>query len=122
MPTNVESMAFQLEISAEAERDYELIFDHLLKGYTSFGENIENAVEHAEARVLEIRAAAHRISLAPHRGERHDDILSGLRHLTINRSIFWFDVDETNECVRILAVFFGGQDHVRRMMVRLIDS
>ena len=115
-------MAFQLEISAEAERDYELIFDHLLKSYTSFGENIENAVEHAEARVLEIRAAAHRISLAPHRGERHDDILPGLRHLTINRSIFWFDVDETNECVRILAVFFGGQDHVRRMMVRLIDS
>jgi len=114
-------MAFRLEISAEAERDFELIFDHLLKSYTSFGESIENAVGHAEARVLEIRAAAHGISLAPHRGERHDDILPGLRHLMINRAIFWFDVDVTNECVRVLAVFFGGQDHVRRMMVRLID-
>ncbi len=115
-------MAFQLEISAAAERDFELIFDHLLKSYTSFGESVQNAVEHAGDRILEIRAAAHRVSLAPHRGERHDDILPGLRHLTINRAIFWLDVDEKSECVRILAVFFGGQDHVRHMMARLIDS
>ena len=54
--------------------------------------------------------------------EHHGDILPGLRHLTINRANFWFDVDEENESVRILAVFFGGQDHVRHMLTRLIDS
>ena len=115
-------MAFQLEFSAEAERDFGLIFDHLLESYISFGESAENAIEHAEARVLEIRATADRILTAPHRGERHDDILPGLRHLTINRAIYWFDVDEENESGRLLAVFFGGQDHVRHMLTRLIDS
>lgn len=58
---------------------------------------------------------------APHRGERHEDILPGLRHLTINRAIYWFEVNPRDETVRILAVFFGGQDHVRHMLAKLID-
>ena len=115
-------MAFRLEFSAQAERDFELIFDHLLESYISFGESVEIAIEHAEARVLEIRATANRILTAPHRGERHDEILPGLRHLTIHRAIYWFDVHEEREIIRILAVFFGGQDHVRHMLARLIDS
>ncbi len=115
-------MAFRLEFSAEAVRDFGLIFDHLLESYISFGENVESAVEHAEARVLEIRATADRILTAPHRGERHDDILPGLRHLTINRAIYWFDVNEEKKSIRILAVFFGRQDHVRHMLTRLIGS
>jgi len=114
-------MAFRLEFSVQAERDFELIFDHLLNSYISFGESVESAIEHAQARVLEIRATADRILAAPHRGERHDDILPGLRHLTIHRAIYWFDVNEENKTIRILAVFFGGQDHVRRMLTRLID-
>ncbi len=115
-------MAFRLEFSAEAERDFGLIFDHLLESYIGFGERAEIAIDHAEARVLEIRATADRILTAPHRGERHDDILPGLRHLTIDRAIYWFDVIEDKETVRILAVFFGGQGHVRHMVVRLIDG
>ena len=115
-------MAFRLEYSAQAERDFELIFDHFLESYISFGESVETAIGHAEARVLEIRATANRILTAPYRGERHDDILPGLRHLTVNRAIYWFDVHEEKETIRILAVFFGGQDHVRHMLARLIDS
>lgn len=61
-------------------------------------------------------------SFPPHRGERHDDILPGLRHLAIDRAIYWFDVDEGREAVRVLAVFFGGQDHVRHMLVRLLGD
>ena len=112
---------FRLEFSAEAELDFGLIFDHLLESYVSFGESVESAVERTAVRVLEIRAAADLILAAPHRGERHDDILPGLRHLTINRAIYWFEVDARDETVRILAVFFGGQDHVRHMLARLID-
>ena len=48
-------MAFQLEFSAEAESDFELIFDHLLESDISFGERVESAIEPAGARVLEIR-------------------------------------------------------------------
>ena len=122
MPASAATMAFRLEFSEQAERDFRLIFDHLIESYLSFGEGVETAIDHAEARVLEIRASADRILTAPHRGERHDDILPGLRHLTINRAIYWFDVHEERETIRILAVFFGGQDHVRHMLARLIDS
>ena len=115
-------MAFRLEFSAAAERDFGLIFDHLLRGYLDFGESPESAFDRAESRLAEIRAAAERILAAPHRGERHDGILPGVRHLAIGRAIYWFDVDEARETVRVLAVFFGGQDHVRRMMTRLLGG
>lgn len=113
-------MAFRLEISDDAERDFDLLFDHLLRSYLNFGESLPSAFERAGTRVLEIRAAADRISIAPFRGERHDDILPGLRHLAIGRGIYWFDVDDANQVVRVLAVFLGGQDHVRHMMTRLL--
>ena len=107
------AMAFRLDLSAQAKRDFGLILDHFLRSHISFGESVAIAIEHAEARLLEIRATADRILTAPHRGERYDDILSGLRHLTINRAIYWFEVNEEKKTVRILAVFFGGQDQVR---------
>jgi plasmid stabilization system protein ParE len=50
----------------------------------------------------------------------HDDILPGLRHVTLGRAVIWFDVIEDKSNVRILAVFFGGQDHIRRMLARLL--
>ena len=81
-----------------------------------------SALDHAEARILEIRTAAERILQAPHRGERHDDILPGVRHLAMGSAIYWFDIDESREAVRVLAVFFGGQDHVRHMMARLLQD
>ena len=115
-------MAFRLEVSAAAERDFELIFDHLLRSYLDFGESPEDALDRAAARIVGTRAATERILAAPHRGERHDDILPGVRHLAIGRAIYWFEVDEPRETVRVLAVFFGGQDHVRRMTVRLLGG
>ena len=115
-------MGFRLEFSAEAERDFGLIFDHLLRSYLDFGESLESALDHAGTRVLEIRAVAERISTAPHRGESHDDLLPGLRHVTIGRAIYWFDVDEARRTVRVLALFLGGQDHVRHMMARLLED
>lgn len=115
-------MAFHLEFSADAERDFELIFEHLLRSYLDFGERPDSAVDHAGRRVLDIRSAAEQILAAPHWGERHDDILPGLRHLGIGRAIYWFDVDEESQAVRILAVFFGGQDHVRHMTRRLLET
>ena len=41
-------MAFRLEFSVEAERDFGLIFDHLLRSYFEFGESPENALDRAE--------------------------------------------------------------------------
>ena len=115
-------MAFRLEFAADAEHDFGLIFDHLLQSYLDFGESPESAFDHAGSRITEIRRTAERILTAPHRGARHDDILPGLRHLAISRAIYRFDVDESREVVRVLAVFFGAQDHVRHMLVRLLDA
>ena len=115
-------MAYRLEFSAEAERDFDLIFDHLLRNYLNFGESLNSAIDHAAVRVLEIRAEAERILTAPNRGERHDDLLPGLRHLALGGAVYWFDVDEARRVVRILAVFFDGQDHIRHMMSRLIND
>ena len=115
-------MGFRLELSAEAERDFGLIFDHLLRSYLDFGESLPSALDHAGARVREIGVAAERILTAPHPGERHDDIRPGLRHVTVERAVYRFDVDETRRTVRVVAVFLGAQDHVRHMLARLLEG
>lgn len=115
-------MVFRLEFSAAAERDFDLIFDHLFQSYVGFGERTDDAADHAAARILEIRSAADRILTAPFRGERHDDLSPGLRHLSLGRAVYWFKVDEHRETVRIFGVFFGGQDHVRHMLARIIED
>lgn len=114
-------MRFRIEFAAEAERDFALIFDHLFESYRAFGETVEEALDHSEDRIRAIRSQADRLADAPLRGERHDDLLPGLRHLTIDRAIYWFDVSEAERRVRVLAIFFGGQDHVRQMLTRLLE-
>ena len=111
-------MAYRLEFTVEAERDFDLIFDHLLSSYLNFGESLESALDHAANRVLEIRGEAKRILSAPDRGQRPDDLLPGLRHLTLGRGIYWFDVDDVRRTVRVLGVFFGAQDHILHMVSR----
>ena len=113
-------MSFKVEFSAESEHDFELIFDHLFESYVGFGENSGDAFDRAARRIMSIRQAADQLSTFPIRGTARDDILAGVRYLTIDRAIYWFDVDEAARRVRILAIFFGGQDHVRHMLVRLL--
>ena len=113
-------MRFRIEFSAKAERDFALIFDHLFESYLGFGESVEAALDHCEARIRDIRQEADRLASAPFRGEIHDEFLPGLRHLTIDRAIYWFDVNEAEQRIRVLAIFFGGQDHVRHTLTRLL--
>ena len=68
-------MAFEIDFSAESERDFALIFDHLFESYLSFGESVEEALNHGTQRVLGIRKAADRLSLFPIRGTLRDDVL-----------------------------------------------
>ena len=117
---NAVHMRFRIEFSAEAARDFALIFDHLFESYRSFGTRVEAAPDHSEDRIRDIREVADRLGTAPFRGESHKDLLPGLRHLTIDRAVYWFEVNEAEQRVRILAIFFGGQDHVRHMLTRLL--
>ena len=40
----------------------------------------------------------------------------------VDKAVFWFVLDEGQKIVRVLAVFFGAQDHIRHMLVRLLDD
>lgn len=49
----------------------------------------------------------------------HPDTLTIGCNSATRRAMFYFDVDDALRLVRVLAVFFGGQDHQRAMLRRL---
>jgi toxin ParE1/3/4 len=106
--------------AAAAEDDLILIEDHLTEAYLSFGESQAEAARHAQDRIETIIAAAERLATAPFRGAAHDDLLPGLRHLALDGATYWFLTDPEAQQLRVLALFFGGQDHQRHMLVRLL--
>jgi toxin ParE1/3/4 len=107
--------------AADAAQDLALIEEHLVEAYRSFGESTAEASSHAERRVDQIITSSERLALAPFRGEPHDDLLPGLRHLAFDQAVLWFQIDSSLQLVRVLAVFFGGQDHQRRILLRLLQ-
>jgi plasmid stabilization system protein ParE len=114
----------EVVFSAAALADLRLILDWLTGRHLDLGAPPDEAFESAARRVRAITTDALRLGTAPHRGTRDEGLAPGLRHATINRAIFYFDVRESAEGaaqVRILAVFFGGQDHRRQMLARLSD-
>lgn len=111
-----------IEFAAETERDFALIFEHLVNSYMAFGESRAEALDRAEARLAGILDDATRIATAPQRGSRHDDLIPGLRQLTLGSATFWFTVGAADQSVRVLAVFFGAQDQHRRMLIRLLGQ
>ncbi|HRO10771.1 type II toxin-antitoxin system RelE/ParE family toxin [Amaricoccus sp.] len=115
---------WRVEFAAAAHRDLELLFDHLAETYRGFGEAPEEAFDHAARRIRSIVASADRLALAPHRGPIHEDLAPGLRHVTLDRAIYYFQIEGAREegRVRILAVFFGTQDHQRRMRLRILSD
>jgi len=113
-------MRFAIEFSEASLLDLELVFEHLYSSYVGFGEQPDMAAERAARRIVEIRRAADRLGVAPFRGTSREDVGPGVRFLTIDRAIYWFDVDEAAQKVRVLAIFLGGQDHIRRMLLRLL--
>ena len=114
-------MAHKVLFAADAEQDFELVFEFLVESYLGFGEAMQTAIKQAERRIQSIREEIEGLTGAPHRGTLHDDLLPGLRHVTLGQAVVWFDIVEESEEVRILAVIFGGKDHQRRMLARLLE-
>jgi len=113
---------FEIVFSIDAEHDFELIFDFLYESYFGYDEDIISALRQAEKKTQSIRMNAEKLVKHPYRGTLHDDLLPGLRHITMGRAIYWFDVLEDEAKVRILAIFYGGQDHHVKMLVRLLND
>ncbi len=113
-------MAYRVERALDTDRDLEAIFDFLVRSYIDFGEQRGDAFERAGARLADIEAGMAAIGGAPHQGTLRPDLAPKLRSVTKGRAIYYFAVDDDLRRVRFLAVFFGGQDHQRTMLKRLL--
>jgi toxin ParE1/3/4 len=108
--------------AADSIHDLLLIQDHLNQAYLGFGESVEEASHHAQARIEQIISSAEQFAVAPLRGESHDDHLPGLRHLALDRAVYWSRVRPEQHEIQVLDLFFRGQDHQRDMLVRLLQN
>lgn len=115
-------MKYTVERASAIGRDLEAIFDFLIESYRSFGEDTQTAINSATERLEQIHTSMQSLGDAPHQGTLLPQPLPGLRSVTKDRAIFYFSVDDTKRVVRVLAVFFGGQDHQRRMLKRLLGG
>lgn len=111
---------WRVEFAAVAEQDFGLIFDHPVDAYVGFGDPADVAFDRASARIAAIQDDAENLGMQPYQGTLRDDLLVGVRFVRINKALFWFHPDAGTQVVRILAVFFGAQDHINHMMLRLL--
>jgi toxin ParE1/3/4 len=100
-------------------RDFTLIEDFLFKTYRDLGDDSDEAVDRAAVRVIAARAYMRTFERNPHRGTEHPEIRPGVRTVTKEKFIFYFEIKETEFEVIIFAVFFGGEDHRQKIMDRL---
>ena len=112
-------MAFEIVRSRNSIKDLDLIFDHLVESHARLGEAPADAVSAAANRISTIKADMNAIADAPYQGTPLNHIAAGMCSVTKNRAVFYFEIDDTAQIVRILAIFFGGQDHQRHMVKRL---
>ncbi len=110
------NLVWSVEFSEEAERDLALILDHLFGTYQDLGEPDETAFECALARIRRIRDSAVDLDSNPYRGTRRDAIGPILRNITVNKAIIWFHAEKGGQVIRIIAFFFGGQEHIRYVL------
>lgn len=115
-------MKYAVERAIEIDRDFAAIFDFLIESYRAFGEDPKVAIERAATRLRSIETAMLSLGKAPPQGTLRVELLPGQRSVTKNRAIFYFDVDDDRRVVRVLAVLFGGRDHQRHMLKRLLGG
>jgi len=113
---------WSLEYAGEAERDFELIFDHLFAAYSDLGDQPDEAWEHAAGRVRALRSSIQRLTETPYIGTLRSEIYPGIRFLRRDKAAVWFLPIIDRRTIIVAAVFFGAQDHVRHMMRRLLES
>ncbi|TDK35663.1 type II toxin-antitoxin system RelE/ParE family toxin [Rhizobium deserti] len=115
-------MAYKVVRSEEADHDFELIFDHLFMSYMTFDEPLQDAFARAIKRIAAIETDMETLLLAPFQGTLDRNLRPNLRYVAKNQSVFYFEVDEEELSIRILAIFLSGQDHQRHMLKRLGDA
>ncbi|EAV40146.1 hypothetical protein SIAM614_00035 [Stappia aggregata IAM 12614] len=111
-----------LEYSTAAERDFELIFDHLFETYSDLGEDRITALERTAERVKSIRSTIDRLAETPFLGTLRPDFLPGLRFVRREQAAVWSLANSSDNKTFVAAIFFGAQDHIRKMLTRLLSD
>ncbi|TWB58226.1 plasmid stabilization system protein ParE [Rhizobium sp. ERR 922] len=112
---------WSLEYSRDAELDFELTFDHLFAAYLDLGDSSGEALERAASRIGELRREIDRLVETPYIGTLRPDIYPGIRFLRRDKAAVWFLPIEERKTIVVAAIFFGGQDHIRRMLARMLQ-
>jgi toxin ParE1/3/4 len=99
---------YRVRRAADVTRDHDLIEEHLVQSYHEFGDDPENAMARAAARIDEALAHMRTFAARPHRGTEHPKIRPGVRTVTNKSFVFYLEIDVPSSEVRILATFFGG--------------
>lgn len=111
-----------VEFAEDALQDFELIYGYFTQAYQDFGDSADDAKKRAQDRIDEIYGSAISLGDVPFQGTLREDVLPGLRFVRNNNAVFWFVSEKERETVQVLAVFFGGQNHIRHMLVRLLSE
>lgn len=101
------------------EDDFALIYEHLVDSYLEFGESPEEAILRASRRIIGLKERMYGLGRSPFQGTLLPVVMDGLRRVTKDDGIFYFDIDESRKRVRVLAVFYSGQDHLPQILDRL---
>ena len=115
-------MAYRIELSEGADRDLETILEFLIESYLSLGDTAREAVGRAATRIRRIEDAVESVRNFPHRGTTDPDLPAGVRSLTREGAVLYFEIGEGAPVVRVLAIFLAGQDHRRRMLLRAVHA
>ena len=115
-------MGYRIVRTAALDRDLDLIFEHLLDSYLALNADDSDAFDRAVARLNAIHGSMERLITPPHQGTLREELGAGIRQVTKDKAIFYFTVHEDVEEVRVLAAFYGGQDHKRHMLKRLLGE
>jgi plasmid stabilization system protein ParE len=111
-----------LEYSRAAERDFELIFDHLFETYSDLGEERMATFEHSAERVRSIRSNIERITETPFIGTLRPEIMPNLRFVRCDQAAVRLLADSSDNKIFVAAIFFGAQEHIRKMLIRLLSD
>ena len=117
MPTG-----YSVHRSLACDADLEAVFDHLFSAYRQLGDPVEDALTRAAGRLRGIEDALERLGDVPFQGTLVPQIMADLRHVTKDNAVFYFIVDEAARELRVLGVFFGGQDHRQHIVKRITNE
>ena len=115
-------MKYEVTTAPIADTDLAHVFDFLFESHLSFGYNSSSAFTAAVKRIEKIKRHMRALGKAPHQGTLQPKLGPHMRVVTKERAVFYFEVDDAAKCVRVLAVFFGAQDHQRAMLKRALGG